>query len=239
MGAVTRGAVAGVFYPFNPDFIGRYIPEAWTLASPDRIVTGRFEAADGALRRLLGPDVVASPELREAADLARSAADGCVHNGRPLYAALAELDWPAEPHVVLWHAITLLREFRGDGHVAVLVSHGLDGLPALITHTATGTGFQESAAKALRGWSEEDWAGAVRQLQDRGILDESGALTEQGARLRQDIEDATNRLAEKPWLRLGADKAERLREIGRKLTGLVLAGNAFPDGLFGERVGAR
>jgi Helix-turn-helix family len=209
MGAVRLGAVAGVFYPFNPEFIGRYIPLAWTLASPERIVAGRFEAADGALRRLLGPEAIGSAELAEAASLARTAADGCVHNGRPLYAALAELDWPAEPHLVLWHAVTLLREFRGDGHVAALVAHGLDGLEALITHTATGTGFQELASKALRGWSDEQWAEAVRRLRDQNILDESGALTEAGVALRQSLEEDTNRLRQ--------NRRRRRRVPGRPL----------------------
>jgi hypothetical protein len=117
----------------------------------------RFEGVDTALRRLLGEGVIASPEVSEAAELARAASDGCTSEGRPLYAAHADLNWPAEPHLVLWHAITLLREFRGDGHIAALVAAGISGLGALITHTATGKGFLEPAAKATRGWSDDQW----------------------------------------------------------------------------------
>jgi hypothetical protein len=133
---------------------------------------------------------------------------------------------------VLWHAITLLREFRGDGHVAVLIGHGVDGLDALITHTATGRGFVEPAAKALRGWSDEQWAEAAHRLSDDGILDAGGALTDRGVDLRQRLEDATNQAAVRPWRHLGEERADRLREVGRAFAKTVVAAGAFPDGIF-------
>lgn len=234
LGAVTLGAVSGVFYTFNPELIARLVPPAWTLASPETIVATRFEAVDAALRRLLGPETISSPELAEAATLAREAADGCVADGRPMYAAHAQLDWPAEPHVALWHAVTLLREFRGDGHVVVLVGHGVDGLPALITHTATGGGFVVPAAKKLRGWSDEQWDEAAERLRQDGVIDEAGRLTRRGTALRQELEDGTNRLAERPWTRLGHDKAERLHDLGAALSKQIVAAGAFPDGIFAD-----
>jgi hypothetical protein len=136
---------------------------------------------------------------------------------------------------VLWHAATLLREFRGDGHVAVLVTAELDGLTALITHTATGGGFVEPAAKLLRGWSDEQWAEAAERVRADGYIDESGALTDRGIALRQDLEDATNRLAERPWARLGRDNAERLRDLAEAFAKQLVAAGAFPDGVFADR----
>jgi hypothetical protein len=232
MGAVTAGALAGVFYSFNPELIARHFPRAWTLATPQDVVAGRFDAVDASLRRILGPETVGSPELAEAADLAKDAAEGCEPNGRPLYAAHAELDCPREPHIELWHAVTLLREYRGDGHNALLVSRGIDGLAALVAHTATGSGFFEPAAKMLRGWSDEQWAEAVQRLQGEGILDAGGRLTDHGAVLRQELEDATNALAEKPWRKLGSDKANRLYEIGSAISKQIVASGAFPEGVF-------
>jgi len=44
----------------------------------------------------------------------------------------------------------LLREYRGDGHIAALVAHGLSGIEALITHIATGTGFNPEVGRLLR-----------------------------------------------------------------------------------------
>jgi hypothetical protein len=167
-----------------------------------------------------------------AAELARQASEGCTPECRPLYAAHADVEWPTEPHVVLWHAITLLREFRGDGHTAALIAGGLGGLGALITHTACqGNGFLEGSAKASRGWSDEQWAVEVDNLRARGLLDVAGQLTEQGTELRGEIEDTTNRAAAAPWLHLGAEKTDRLYDLGRQLSTAVAAG-AFPAGVF-------
>lgn len=231
MGPVGPGTVAATFYNFNPQLVARHIPRAWTLAAPEQILTARTEAADTALRRLLG-EAVDTAELAEAAALAREATEACAPEGRPLYAGHAGLDWPAEPHLALWHAITLLREFRGDGHLAALVTNGLTGLQALITHTATGKGFVLSAAKATRGWSDEDWDSASAHLQADGILNDEGSLTERGVQLRQRIEDQTNAAAVGPWRHLGAEKASRLHDIGRKLSRTAVAAGAFPDGIF-------
>ncbi|TNC23145.1 SCO6745 family protein [Amycolatopsis alkalitolerans] len=231
MGEVSAGTVAATFYNFNPALVAKHIPRAWTLASPARIVEARFEAVDVVLRRLLG-EAVSSPEVAEAAELAREAAEACTPDGRPLYAGHTELDWPAEPHLVLWHAITLLREYRGDGHIAALVSNGLRGLEALITHTATGKGFVAAAAKTLRGWSDEDWDAASARLRDEGVLDGEGGLTEEGEQVRERVEEQTNAAAAAPWRRLGAEKSERLRELGRGLSRTAVAAGAFPDGFF-------
>jgi hypothetical protein len=76
--------------------------------------------------RALPGDLIDSPGLAEAADLAREAALAAGTAGRPLAAANADLLWPGEPHLVLWHAINMLREQRGDGHIAAQQVAGLD-----------------------------------------------------------------------------------------------------------------
>jgi len=231
MGAVSAGVVAATFYNFNPEVIARHIPRAWTLAEPSRIVEARLAAADAGLRRLLG-DLVGSPLVAEAAELARTAAEGCTAEGRPLYAGHADLDWPTEPHLVYWHAAALLREYRGDGHIAALVGHGLSGLSALITHTATGKGFLVDAAKATRGWSDEQWEAGSAQLREQGLLDADGGLTPEGEVLRRSVEEQTTASAVAPYRHLGAEKAGQLYELGRRLARHALANGAFPDGVF-------
>ncbi|WP_166463021.1 SCO6745 family protein [Amycolatopsis acidicola] len=231
MGAVGAATVAATFYNFNPALVAKHIPRAWTLVSPEQLVSVRFEVVDGAFRRLLG-DAVSSPEVAEAAELAREATGACTPDGRPLYAAHAEIEWPTEPHLALWFAITLLREHRGDGHIAALVANGVSGLSALITHTATGKGFVPAAAKATRGWSEEEWKAENDMLHAAGVLDETGALTEQGTQLRARVEDQTNAAAVAPWLRLGPEKAARLHDLGRDLSRAAVAAGAFPAGVF-------
>ena len=100
----------------------------------------RFTAVDAAMRRVLGDPVVESLQMAQAAGLARRLADEvpALIEGRPLAAAHCDVDWPDEPHLVLWHAQSILREFRGDGHIALLVVHGLSGVEALVTHAGNG-----------------------------------------------------------------------------------------------------
>jgi hypothetical protein len=231
MGPVSAGVTAATFYNFNPALVARSIPRAWTLASIDDILAARLRAADRALRRMLGEEAVGSADVAEAARLARTAATGLRPDGRPLYAAHAELPWPDEPHLVLWHASTLLREHRGDGHVAALLVAGVSGLDALITHTATGRGFTPSAARATRGWSDEEWAAAEDGLRERGLLADA-ALTPAGEQVRAAVEADTDRRAAQPWLQLGEAGTTRLIELGKQLTRSVLAAGAFPAGMF-------
>ncbi|TDP95158.1 SCO6745 family protein [Labedaea rhizosphaerae] len=231
MGRVGPNVVTATFYNFSPALVARHIPRAWTLASIEDILAARLAAADAATRRLLS-EAVDSPEMKEAATLARTASEACTPEGRPLYAGHAELPWPDEPHLVLWHAITLLREHRGDGHIAALVGAGLNGLDALLTHTATGRGFLPEAAQKLRGWSDEEWNAALDRLREQEILTEDNELTERGEALRARVEDATNAAATGPWLALGAESAARLYELGRAFSRQITAAGAFPDGLF-------
>ncbi|WP_147280477.1 SCO6745 family protein [Marinitenerispora sediminis] len=111
----------------------------------------------------------ALPDIAEAAGLARRAALSAIEqpHGRPLFAAHATLDWPDEPHLVLWHAQTLLREFRGDGHLAALLTAGLDPVEALVTHAAAGQA-DAHRPRTSRGWPREAWASAADRLRDRG-----------------------------------------------------------------------
>jgi helix-turn-helix protein len=235
MGAVGAAVVAATFYNFNPALVARHVPAAWSLAEPAALVAARFAAVDAALRRMLGDDGVAAPEVAEAAGLARRAVEGVRPDGRPLAAAHLALDWPGEPHLVLWHALSVLREHRGDGHIAVLVDTGLSGLEALVTHVATGRSFVPPFARASRGWSEQEWDAAVAGLVERGLLDEAGALTAQGSELRKRMEADTDRLGFEPWAHLGAEGTARLGELGGGLVRSLLAAGCFPSGVFAGR----
>ena len=114
--------------------------------------------------------------------LARRAAEGCTPDGRPLYAAHADLDWPESLPLQLFHAITLLREYRGDGHVAVLVAEGVSGLESAVLHVAQGDAWTREPLRKRRGWSTEQWDAAVERLRERGWLDAVRALHRAGRR---------------------------------------------------------
>ncbi len=232
MGAVRPEVVAATFYNFNPELVARHIPRAWTLATPERVLDARWRVADRTLRRLLGDDVITSAELAQAAGLLKEAALRCGIEGRPLFAGHAALNWPAEPHLVLWHAVTLLREHRGDGHIAALVQAELSGIQALVTHTATHRGFLVSAAKTLRMWSDEQWGQAEDSLRDRGLLDADGELTPVGQELRGHLEAETDRLSADPWRGVDPDAVDTLIAYGKTLTRTAVAAGAFPEMVF-------
>jgi hypothetical protein len=217
MGAVTAEVVVATFFNFNPELVSSSLPRAWEIASPDAVLAARLEAVDAAFRRVLG-DAVGSQEMHRAAALARGMAEiaGMHTEGRPLCAGHADLPWPDEPHLALWHAQSILREFRGDGHIALLVTHGLSGIEALITHAAAGE-VPVSVLKATRGWPDDAWNAAVAALQERGWLCEGDglSLTEWGAGTRQEIEEQTDVLASTPYHWLGEEDCAELRTLAR------------------------
>ena len=232
MGRVGAGVVAATFYNFHPALVAKCVPAAWDQIAPEDAVAARYRGIDASYHRLLGAEVLASPEVAEAAELARQASEGCTAPGRPLYAGHADLAWPTEPHLVLFHALTLLREHRGDGHVAALLAASLSGLEALVTHCATGKGFVPVVAQFTRGWSDEEWAAATAVLVERGLLSPEGGLTDAGRDLRREVEAATDQMAAEPWVHLGAEGALRLAELGQPLVARALENGAFPDGVF-------
>ena len=211
LGPASPELVTAVFFNFHPAMVARALPDAWSLASPEDVLTARLQTADVALRRLI-PDHVGSPAEAEAAALAREAVEAPALSGRPLFAALRSLPWPDDPHLVLWHACTLLREHRGDGHVASLTAAGLDGCEAHVTVTATGTVPRETL-QSNRKWSDEEWAAAEERLKSRGWLDAAGNLTDAGRAGRAEVEARTDELAEEPWRALGDERTERLLEL--------------------------
>lgn len=233
MGAVGPGVVAATFYNFNPEAVAAEIPRAWSVASPADVVAARFDAAGAALRRMLGDEVADSEQVAEAARLAREATAACAPEGKPLYAAHADLEWPEPAHVQLWHAISLLREFRGDAHIAALQDGGLSGLEALVLQVASGEGLNEQFSKASRGWSDQQWEDARERLRDRGLVDGDG-LSEKGAALREEIEQATDAMSVAPWEHLGSEELEQLLGTGTELSRSLLKAGAFPASAFGR-----
>ncbi len=226
MGPVPAEVVMATFFNFNPDIVRQAIPRAWEAAAPPLLLAARLGAADAALCRALG-DAVDSPEVAEAAALARVAADACAPEGRALYAAHSSLPWPDQPHLALWQAITLLREFRGDGHLAALVDAGLSGIEALVLHAASGE-VPRAALQTTRGWTDEAWHAAIGSLCARGLVEADGAFTEAGAALRQHVEDRTDALAIAPWEALGPEGCDQLRALVRPLSKAIVGDGTFP-----------
>lgn len=226
MGGVPAEVVIATFFNFHPTLITDRVPAVWEITTPADLLDARLKAADAYLRRILGDEIESSPEIEEAASLARRAADACRPEGRPLYAGHASLPWPLQPHLVLWHAITLLREFRGDGHIAAMTAEGLDGCEALITHGAAGD-VASSVLQSSRQWPDNEWDAAQQRLQAKGWIDEGGSFTDLGRSRRQFIEDRTDELALAPWEAIGTNDCSKLRSLVRPWSKAIVASGEF------------
>lgn len=227
LGVVPVELVIATFFNFAPDLVKVAMSGVWDRTTPRAVLAARSEVVDVALRTHLGADVIASTEMERAAELARGAATEATTylEGRPLFAAHAALEWPTDPHLVLWHAATLLREFRGDGHIATLVTTGLDGLDAIVINAASRQ-IPEGFLRATRGWSAEAWRQAIELHRQTGWLADPGSdagsdgdspleLTADGVEQREAIEAATDRASTLPWLAIGGDGAAELTELVR------------------------
>jgi hypothetical protein len=227
LGAPGRRLAASACYSFSPDMVARYVPAAWTVATPQQVLAARIRAVDRMYRALPG-DLIGSSGLAEAADLARDAALAAASDsaGRPLAAAHADLPWPDEPHLMLWQAFGVLREHRGDGHIAALMTAGLDPCEALVSFAAIGAAPAETFAS--RGWTAAEWSAARERLASRGWIDAAGQATARGREGRDEVEWQTDRLADAPWQALGPDRAQRLAELAGPLLGAVFESGLLP-----------
>ena len=222
MGAVPAEVVIATFFNFDPDLVRRSVDGVWERVSPVDVLAARLRGADRMIRAHAG-SFVDTPEMAEAADLARAAASAACERpeGRPLFAGHASLDWPDDPHLVLWHAQSLLREYRGDGHVVALTVEGLDGCEALVTHAAAGD-VSADILRATRQRTGEDWLAAEERLRERGWLDPDLAVTELGRERRDWIEARTDELAAAPYDAIGVDGCARLRELCRPISAAMM-----------------
>ncbi|MET8910885.1 hypothetical protein [Micromonospora sp. NPDC004551] len=224
LGAAGPHLVAATYYSFSPRMVAEYVPAVWATADPAKVLAARLSGVDRALRALLG-DRVESAELAEAAALARRAVRAADLGGRPLAAANADLPWPDAPHLALWQAATILREHRGDGHIAALRTAGLDPAESLVSFAAVGAAPVEVFAS--RRWTAEEWAAAQDRLAARGLVDGDGVATEAGRRLRDEVERRTDELAAAPWRALGP-AAGRFAQLVAPLTQAVVATGRLP-----------
>jgi hypothetical protein len=194
LGRVPAAVVHAVFYNFAEGEAARHVPRVWDTASPEAALAARQQGSVEALRRILG-DVADSPGLARAADLAMSAASGAPPEGRVMYAALRVLPVPEEPVARLWHAATLLREHRGDGHVAALVSEGIGGTEAHVLHALAEGIYPAETFGRIHHLPAARLAAVMDGLRGRGLLDADGRLTDTGRDAKARIESLTDDLA--------------------------------------------
>jgi hypothetical protein len=212
LGRVSSAPVTASFFTFAPQMVGRALPDVWNLISPEQALAVREAGAVTALSRVLG-------DLSDAADVAADMLSVAVADvdcsGRVLAAANAALPVPSGPIARLWHAATVLREHRGDGHFAALLAADVDGCESNVLRAAFD--LPRETIQPLRGWTDQQWDGAAARLSSRGMIAEDGAATPAGTELRASIETATDAAAARPWRdqEFAADLADVLFPIAR------------------------
>ncbi|GAA1653504.1 hypothetical protein GCM10009733_058520 [Nonomuraea maheshkhaliensis] len=208
LGRAPAGVVHAVFYNFTEGEVARHIPWVWGKISPQEAIAVRERSSAAVLRQRIG-EPASAPGLVRAADLATRAALSAPAEGRALYAGLRELDVPEEPLARLWHAATLLREHRGDGHNAVLVAHGIGGTEAHVL-MALALGMRAEEFGRIHHLPKARLAAVVEGLRRRGLVDDAGGFTDAGRETKERIEALTDELAAPAYDVPGADDLDEL-----------------------------
>jgi len=208
LGLAPADVVHAVFYNFADGEVARHIPWVWAIATPEEAIAVRERGSVATLRQRIG-DHAGSPELVRVADLATRAAISAPTEGRALYAGLRALEVPEEPVAKLWHAATLLREHRGDGHNAALLAHHIGGTEAHVL-LALSIGMRAEEFDRTHHLPQAKLDAVGNGLHGRGLVDTAGALTDAGWDVRERIESLTDELAAPPYDTLSANELDEL-----------------------------
>jgi hypothetical protein len=207
LGRVPAEVVDAVFYNFAPGEVAACIPSCWEVATPEEALAARQKGCVTALRRVLG-ELADAPEFARAADLATKVAVSAPIEGRILYAGLRSLPIPGEPVARLWHAATLLREHRGDGHNIALVAEGIDGQEAHV-FAALWMGMKPKDYGRI-SLDAEQLAAVMDGLRARGLVDAADQFTAAGRETKERVEALTDALAAPAYEVLTPDEVDQL-----------------------------
>jgi hypothetical protein len=221
LGFAPAEVVDALFYNFAPGEVARHIPKVWRTTTPEAAIAARQAGCVKALRRILGHHVD-TPAFARAADLLLEAATSAPFQGRPMYAALRAIPAPDDVVARLFHAASLLREHRGDGHIAALMVEGVGGLEAHVL-VALDLGMPPEKFGRIHHLPAAQLAAVIEVLRARGLIGDDGWLSEQGRAVKQRVEDLTDDLAAKPYERLEPAELDELVTALEPLAALLLA----------------
>jgi hypothetical protein len=221
LGVVPAEVVHALFYNFAPGEVTRHIPRVWTVTTPEAAIAARQAGCAEALRRILG-DHVASAAFARAGDLLMRAATSAPYEGRPMYAALRALPIPDDVVARVFHAASLLREHRGDGHVAALLSEGVGGLEAHVLH-ALDSGLPAHAFGRVHHLPAAQLGAVIEGMRGRDLIGADGWLSDAGRALKQRVEARTDDLAAEPYECLEPGELDELIGALEPLAALLVA----------------
>lgn len=220
LGTPVGAVVVSAFAWFEPGLVVGVLEAVRAAVDRDRIAAIRDEATTASLRDILGGDDPGA--VATALADATEPADG---TGRSLFSALRSKGRPVDPYQRLWWACDLIREHRGDSHVAAAAVAGL-GPVEMNVLTELWLGMPLFSYTATRGWPEAQMRAAVAGLEARRWV-EGGHLTEEGRHARDEVEAQTDAQEQSSVDALGTDLEElcaRLDGWGRR----CIDAGAFP-----------
>src|SRR5689334_6726451 len=221
LGMTPPEVVDALFYNFAPGEVARHIPKVWRTTTPEAAIAARRVGCVNALRRVLGDDV-GTPAFARATDLLLEAATSAPFEGRPMYAALRALPVPHEVVARMFHAASLLREHRGDGHIAALMIEGVGGLEAHVLY-ALDMGMPAENFGRIHHLPATQLAAVIDGMRDRGLIGDDGWLSAQGRAVKQRVEELTDDLAAKPYECLAPDELAELMTTLEPLAAKLVA----------------
>ena len=221
LGLAAAEVVDALFYNFAPGEVSRHIPQVWRTTTPEAAIASRQAGCVQALRRILG-DHVDSPDFARAAELLLKAATSAPSEGRPMYAALRAVRIPDDVVARLFHAASLLREHRGDGHIAALMIDGVGGLEAHVL-LALDMGMPAKNFGRIHHLPAAQLDAVIEGMRDRGLIGDDGWLSEPGRDVKRRVEARTDDLAARPYESLEPEELDELAAILEPLAALLLA----------------
>jgi hypothetical protein len=216
LGRTSPELATAVLGGFAPQMVARALPAVWDLTTPGVVAAARLDGARAALHRLL-----AGADASRASEALAPLAQRVPLPGRPLAAAHSAVRAPQDAVGLLWHCSTVLREHRGDGHLAAVATAGLEWPQAHVLRASFGD--LDARQQEYRGWSDAEWATARDELDRRGLLG-----TTSGRDLVEQVEAATDELAAPAYRDVDADRLVALLEpLAAKVHGELPFPNAM------------
>jgi hypothetical protein len=198
LGRVPAEVVHAAFYNFAEGEVARHIPKVWNTITPEAAHAARERGCVAALRRILG-ELIDTPGFARAAELLAKASASAATEGRVMYAGLRALPMPEERVARLWHAANMLREHRGDGHIAALVSERIGGTESHVLSALYMGIYPAESFGRIHHLPKARLAEVMGGLRDRGLLDAAGRFTDAGRATKARIESLTDALAAAPY----------------------------------------
>jgi hypothetical protein len=225
LGRVVPSAVTAIFYGFAEQLVAAHLPSAFAAASPEQFLHARLVGATTALTDLARHEGF-GPVARALAPVAEVASE-LPASGAPLFAVNRATGLAENPVTRTFQLATLVREWRGDHHNAILAAHGIDGCAAHVLMWAIGAEPIEVAREG-RGWTEAQWDAARAELAARALVSADGSATPEGRTFRAELERATDARMAPMMAGLDDTALERLIEALTPIVDRLTASGELP-----------